>query len=94
MPPNGQRLAQRVAAEERHLGHINLRAAEHLDVQGHFTDSAGASKRRRGPDGKDATAEVRKPAWWQGRRCRSRAPPGATLRPGVSPRRAFSTKPG
>jgi hypothetical protein len=30
-----------VAAEERHLGHINLRAAEHLDVQGHFTDSAG-----------------------------------------------------
>jgi hypothetical protein len=42
MPPNGQGLAQRVAAEERHLGHINLRAAEHLDVQGHFTDSAGA----------------------------------------------------
>ena len=41
MSPNGQRLAQRVAAEERHLGDINLRAAEHLDVR-HFTDSVGA----------------------------------------------------
>ena len=37
-----QSLAQRVAEEERHLGRINLRAAEHLDVQGHFRDSAGA----------------------------------------------------
>src|SRR5262245_20144425 len=48
-------------------------------------DSAVASQRREGPDDKEATAEVRKPAWWQGRRRRSQAPPRASLRPGVLP---------
>jgi len=34
MPPNGQRLAQRVAAEERHLGQMNLRAANTWTCKG------------------------------------------------------------
>jgi hypothetical protein len=36
MPQNGQRLAGRAAAEERHLGHINLQAAGHQHVRRAF----------------------------------------------------------